>query len=292
MPPITPAGQTPVIDMRHILEPEFWLRFWRNLSENALNSLIQIGGILVAYLLLRFLLYRLIDGVLVRLLAHETRFGVSEERRGRLQTLQGLSKSIVGYVLFFVFGVLFLKALGFDIMPFITTASVIGVAVAFGSQKLVKDVISGFFIIIDNLFVVGDTVTIGTTTGQVTEMGMRVTRLLDTGGRIVIISNGDIGTVTNLSRNPVIDFVEIAVAAAADLNKVVSILNAAGEALYAQPDHHLKAAPQTQGITAFSAASVTVRVSVAADPRNLLADQMRTRGALREALIAAETPLA
>src|SRR5262249_52051065 len=147
-----------------------------------------------------------IDGVLARLLAHEARLGVSAERTGRLQTLQGLCKSVVGYVLFFVFGVLLLKALGFDIMPFITTAGVIGLAVGFGAQKLVKDVISGFFIIIDNLFVVGDTVTIGTVTGRVEEMGMRVTRLLDTSGKEYLFANGDIGTVTNLSRHPVKDF--------------------------------------------------------------------------------------
>ncbi|HLK60806.1 MAG TPA: mechanosensitive ion channel domain-containing protein [Chthonomonadaceae bacterium] len=292
MPPKTPTTSPAPVDLRHIFEPEFWLRFWQTFSQNALIALLQIGGILLAYLLLHLLLSRLIDSVLARLLAHEARLGIAEERQRRLQTLQGLAKSLVSYVLFFVFGVLFLKALGFDIMPFITTAGVIGVAVAFGSQKLVKDVISGFFIMIDNLFVVGDTVTIGTTTGQVVEMGMRVTRLLDPGGRVVLIANGDIGVVTNLSRNPVSDFVEVAVAAGADLNKVVSTINAVGEALFAQPNHHLKAAPKLQGITAFSAASVTIRIEVVSDPRDLIAEQMRLRGALRESLTAAEIPLA
>ncbi len=123
-------------------------------------------------------------------------------------------------------------------------------------------------------------------------MGMRVTRLLDPSGRVVIISNGDIGTVTNLSRFPVAEFIEIAVAAAADLNKAVTTINATGDAIIAQPDHHLKAAPRVLGITAFSAASITIRVSVISAPLELVAEQIRIRGALHEALAAAEIPLA
>lgn len=266
--------------------------FWRDIAQDAVRSASHVVAILIAYLVLRALLYRVIDSVLARLTARESRLGMTEERRGRLQTLRGLCKSVVAYVLFFVFGVLFLKALGFDIMPFITTAGVIGLAIGFGAQKLVKDVISGFFIIIDNIFVVGDTVTIGTTTGTVCELGMRVTRIQDAGGREYIISNGDIATVTNLSRHPVVDFIEVAVAPAADLNKAVEIINATGKNLLALPDDNLRAAPHVLGITAFNATSVTIRVSVVSEPTNLLAEQMRVRGAVREALIAAEIPIA
>ncbi len=283
-----PGKQVPL----RIYTPEFWINFYRSLTENALHALLQVGGILLAYLILRGVLYRLIDGVLARLIVRENRLGLSEERAGRLQTLQGLCKSVVGYVLFFVFGVLFLKALGFDIMPFITTAGVIGLAIGFGAQKLVKDVISGFFIIIDNLFVVGDVITIGAVTGQVQEMGMRVTRLLDTTGRLHLFANGDIGTVANLSRYPVEDFVEIAVGPQANLSQVVAAINAAGTELLARDDHRLKAAPRVAGVTAFSALAITLRVAVVSDPRDLPAEQMRVRAALREALLRANIPLA
>jgi len=286
------AGTGKAVSVPDVFERSFRIRFWQHLTENTLDSAIQIAGILVTYLLIRALFNRLIDGILSHLLAHEARIGASGERAGRLQTLQGLCKSVVSYVLFFLFGVLLLKAIGFDIMPFITTAGVIGLAIGFGAQKLVKDVISGFFIIIDNLFVVGDVVTIGTTTGQVQEMGMRITRLLDASGRQVLISNGDIGTVINLSRNPVTDFVEIGLAASADLRLAVQTIDAAGEALFAEKEHKLKAAPKTVGITAFSAASITVRVSISSEPCDLAEEQMRVRAALREALHAKEIPLA
>lgn len=282
-PPTTPA----------IFTHAFWLKQWDRFTDNALTSGLQIVAILVTYLLLRSALYRLSDGILGSIVARENRLGFSAERTGRLQTLQGLSKSLIGYVLFFVFGILFLKAIGFDIMPFITTAGVIGLAIGFGAQKLVKDVISGFFIIVDNVYVVGDTVTIAAVTGQVIEMGMRVTKIQDAAGKLYVLSNGDIGTVTNLSRNPVEDFIEVTVAPSADLGKVYETIDSAGAALFEQADkHHLKAPPHILGISAFSATAVTLRIGVRADPRDLLAEQMRVRASVREALLAAEIPLA
>ena len=280
------------LNLRQIFTPTFWVDFWRDHSRNTLDSLFYIARIILIYLALRIVLFRLIDGVLGRLLAHERRVGEGSERTGRLKTLQGLCKSVLGYVLFFLFGILFLKAVGFDIVPFITTAGVIGLAIGFGAQKLVRDSISGFFIIIDNQFVVGETVTIGAVTGTVQEMGMRTTSLEDANGRVYIVSNGDIGTITNHSRNPVVDFIEIALGAAAGLNKAIEALNTAGETLFAQEDHHLHSAPKVLGITAFSAAAITVRISVVSDPRDLPAEQMRVRAAMREALLAAQIPLA
>src|SRR5947209_1500285 len=129
-----------------IWKREFWMDLWHRRTIDALHALLQVAGIILVYLLLRTFLYRLIDGILARLLARETRLGASEERAARLQTLQGLCRSVVGYVLFFVFGILFLQAIGLNIMPFITAAGVIGLAIGFGAQKLVKDVITGFFI--------------------------------------------------------------------------------------------------------------------------------------------------
>lgn len=270
----------------------FWIEFWHETAKDIIHGAIRIIGIFIAYLVIRALMYRLIDGLLARVMAHDSRIGLTAERAGRVQTLQGLSKSVVGYALFFVLGILLLGAVGIPILPFITSASVVGIAVGLGAQKLFKDVISGFFIVVDNLYAVGETVNIGAITGEVQELGMRVTRLLDTNGKIHLISNGDIGTVTNLSRHAIQDFIEVNVAATADLNKVLDVSNQTGEKLYALPDHRLKSAPQVQGITAFSAASVTVRVTVCTEPAYLIEEQMRVRAALRDAYLAAEIPLA
>ncbi|HLJ54583.1 MAG TPA: mechanosensitive ion channel family protein [Chthonomonadaceae bacterium] len=270
----------------------YWIEFWRHATENLLRTALQVAAIVIAYFIVSAVLTRLLNAMLSRLASHSRADGGSSERAGRISTLQSLCKSSLAYLLTFIFGVTLLKAIGFDIMPFITTASVIGLAVGFGSQKLIKDVISGFFIIVDDLFDVGDTVSTGGVTGRVQEIGMRVTRLVDASGRIVILANGDIGTLTNLSRNPIEEFVEVALAASADLSRAIQAINAAGAKLYEQADHKLRAAPQVLGVSAISAASVTLRVSVVTDPANLPAEQMRLRGALRDALAAAEIPLA
>lgn len=275
-----------------IFSPRYWVAFWQKITDNALNASLKILGILLVYLLLHAVLYRLIDGVLARFAHHEAARGVSEERKARLQTLQGLAKSILGYVMFIVFGILLLMAIGFDPLPLLTTAGVAGLAVGFGAQKLVKDFITGFFIVVDNLFVVGDTVTISGITGQVREMGMRVTSVQDATGKLHIFSNGDIGTVANLSRYPVEENIEFQVGAAADLSKVREVADAAGEALFASEGHSLKAAPHVLGMTAFSAASVTIQVSILTVPRELPNERMRVRAAVRKALLAAEIPLA
>ena len=267
-----------------IFDSAFWNNLCRSITERALESTVHVIGIVIVYFVLRNVCKRMVDSITAGIIAREVRLGVTEERSGRLKTLSSLFNSMIGYVLFFVFVVLIFKAVGFDIMPFITTASVVGLAVGFGAQKLVKDVISGFFIIVDNMFVVGDTITVGTVTGQVQDMGMRVTRLLDATGRVILLSNGDIGQVINLSRNPVQEYIEVALTAGSDLNIARKAVNAAGQALFDAGDTALKSAPELSGVSAFTAASVTVRISVASDPRYLVQEQMRVRSAVRDAL--------
>ena len=270
---------------------ELWIKFWNHRSETALGSAIQVMTVVAFYMLARFIAYRLIDGTIAGIFLHENRAGMTETRLKRLQTLQGMIKSVLGYILGFVFGVLMLKAVGFDVLPVLTTASVLGVAIALGSQKLFKDVISGFFLIVDNLFGVGDVVTLGTATGVVEEIGMRVTKLRDATGKEYLVPNGDIGTVINLSRHPVEEFIEINLSPTADLKRSLDCLNSAGIALFATEGHSLKSAPTVQGVPAFTKDLTTVRVCVVTDAMQLEAEKMRVREAMRNALLSADIPL-
>src|SRR5205085_584217 len=143
---------------------------------------IRVIAVFIAYWLARVVANRLIDAGLARLLARQGTLLHTEERANRLRTLQGLVKSVVGYVLFFIFVIELLHELSLDVTGLITTAGVGGLAIGFGAQKLVKDVISGFFIIVEDQFAVGDYVTIGTASGEVLDIGMRITRLRDDQG--------------------------------------------------------------------------------------------------------------
>lgn len=275
-------------EINRYMDPVYWQHLARFLVNRGLEVLLQVVFLAALYWTLRFLLFRIVDGGVSRLL----RFHPNEASQGRLKTLQGLVRSIVGYILFFIFGILLLKAIGLNIIPFIEAAGVIGLAIGFGAQKLVRDTIAGFFLIVDNTFVVGEMVTIAGVTGVVQSIGMRVTRLVDTSGRVYSIANGDIGTVTNHSRNPIVDYVEINVAATTDVKQVQEIVHTVGKRLFEEPDSLLKQIPEVEGITAFSASSLTVRVSLATDPLHLVQQQMRLRQALREAFIEAGISLA
>ncbi len=265
--------------------------FWS--GDTSLMVLADVAKIVVIYLLLRFLLRRIVDRILMPVLAQSERH-VDSAQAARLKTLASLVNSSVTYVLTFVFGIMLLKAVRLDPLPLLTTASVAGLAVGFGAQKLVKDMISGFFILLENQYGVGDYVTVGAVTGTVEEVGLRTTRIRDDAGKLYILSNGDITQVCNQSRGAVASFVEIGVAAATDIGKATEIINTAGEELaQKQSDLGFAAPPRVQGLGAMDAAKLTLRVSCPVTaPAKLTEAQIALRGLAHQRLVEAEITLA
>ena len=184
-----------------------------------------------------------------------------------------------------------LDTLGANITGIITTAGVGGLAIGFGAQKLVKDVIAGFFLIVEDQFVVGDYVTVGPATGVVEDLGIRITRVRDDQGRLWTLSNGDINVVTNYSRAPVFSFFEISVASGEDIHKAKTVVDAATLRLYNDKPGGLFAPPVMSGVCSFDSIKTTMRVSISADPSTLNAEQMRVREITRRALLDADINL-
>ena len=279
-----PTPNASVFDSPHplagsIFDHEFWQ------GESSWMVLADVGKILVIYLLLRFALNRLIDKVLMPVLARgESR--IDPTQVSRIKTLAGLVKSTLSYILNFVFGIMILRALRLDPIPLLTTASVAGLAVGFGAQKLVKDMISGFFILLENQYGIGDYVTIGVVTGTVEEIGLRTTHLRDDVGKLYILANGDISQVCNQSRGAVASFIEIGVASTADVAHVTEIINLAGEDLAReQPELSLASPPAVQGLGAMDAAKLTLRVSCPViTPARLTRSQIALRGLIHQRL--------
>lgn len=257
------------------------------------DTLLAILKNIALYIILRITLRRLISRVIVPLVTHTPRIS-DAAHSARLKTLAGLLNSILSYVLSFVFAVMLLQAVHLDPLPLLTTASVAGLAVGFGAQKLVKDVISGFFILLENQYAIGDYVTIGAITGTVEEVGMRTTRIRDDFGRLYILSNGDITQVCNQSRGPVETFIEIGVAPGTDVEKATEIVNAAGkEIAESREDLGFAEAPEIQGLSAMDAAKLTFRVTCRTDnPARLLDAQLALRGLVRAKLTEAGVGLA
>jgi len=251
--------------MRAWLTPEALQRYWEAALKALATTGLRLIIIFVAYWLARQALVRFVDAALSRLQPRgddRTR----EDRARRILTLQTLARSLIGYVLFFVLILTVLQTLGVNIMGILATAGVAGVAVGFGAQKLVRDVISGFFIVTEDQFAVGDYVTINQATGVVEEMGLRTTRIRDTQGRVWAFGNGDITFVVNHSRGPVTSTIDVPIPASQDHRAVTERLNEAGVSLAAEKPDLFEYPPRVEGIASFDAATVTIRMRISARP--------------------------
>lgn len=245
--------------------------FLNSLHFDAMNYLISIVlprlwsvlKIAVFFFVVRYVAYGLIDKVLKTVSAREGEDAAAQI--GRVKTLGSLIRSVLFYILIFISGVMLLRTFDIDPAPVLTAAGVVGLAVGFGSQKLVRDIIAGFFIVLENQYSVGDYITIGAVTGTVVELGMRVTRLRDDIGKLVFIANGDIVQVINHSRGSVQALLEISIAADSDLDKVRELVASLGADVAAQLDG-VVSAPRADVITALSATSITIRISAVVKP--------------------------
>jgi small-conductance mechanosensitive channel len=176
-----------------------------------------ILALLVIGFLVRWLLHRLIDklktqavegavpallgrGRLPQILAEAAPAAV-ERREQRAATMAALLKSVATGVVVAVVLFMVIAQLGYNIAPLIASAGIIGVALGFGAQSLVKDFLNGIFMIMEDQYGVGDVVNVGTATGTVEAVGLRVTRLRDVNGTVWYVRNGEILAVCNMSQN-------------------------------------------------------------------------------------------
>lgn len=142
----------------------------------------------------------------------------------RQQTLSKLLSNVVAYVVYFIAAVSILSTFTIDITGLIAGAGVLGLAIGFGAQNLVRDVITGFFIIFEDQFSVGDYVRIGAAEGTVEEIGLRTTKVKAWTGELFIFPNGTITDVVNFSIHNSIAVVDVNISYESDINRVESLI--------------------------------------------------------------------
>jgi small conductance mechanosensitive channel len=185
---------------------------------------------------------------------------VSEQRT---RTLVGLLRSVGRVIIFVIFLFMLMSAVGLDLGPLLAGAGVVGLAISFGAQSLVKDVISGLFILIENQFGVGDVVRIEGVSGAVERMTLRVVALRDVHGVVHIVPNGQITKVSNLTRTWARVVLDVSVAYREDTDRVVEAMRQVGAELWDDEDWRplLVDAPEVPGIESFDSGSVTIRMT-------------------------------
>lgn len=187
---------------------------------------------------------------------------VITEREKRAYTLASLLRT-VGTTLVLIFGLMMvLREIGLDITPLIAGAGVAGLAIGFGAQSLVRDVIAGFFLLLEDQFHVGDVIQAAGVSGQVEQMTLRMTIVRDLQGTVHFIPNGEIKVVSNLTKEWSRVVVEIGVGYEEDVDRVIAVLTEVGQSL-AQDESIGKLVlepPQALGIEALTDSQVTIRV--------------------------------
>lgn len=177
------------------------------------------------YIILAFIIIKILHKLIEKFFT--TKYGTKRVGKSnkRAKTMVNLLQNVVSYVVWFIVATTILSNLGIRVESIIAGAGVVGLAIGFGAQALVKDVITGFFIIFENQFDVGDYVKINTTGTTVAEgtvqfIGMRSTRILSFEGDLTILPNGTMNEIVNFSIHNGMAIVEIPVSIKEDLDKV------------------------------------------------------------------------
>ncbi|MGB2959018.1 MAG: mechanosensitive ion channel family protein [Bacteroidota bacterium] len=206
-------------------------QYWETASEWMLTT----GAQLLLILVLALIAVRLIRVSLKKAFGAVSRGQETIESKKRTETVQSVIRHTLNVVIFGVVLMMILDKLGIDIGPILAAAGVVGLAVGFGAQDLVRDVVSGFFIIVEDQIRVGDVVQLGDKGGLVEKVNLRMTVLRDLEGNVHYVTNGSIGVVTNKTKEYSRYVFDIGVAYREDVDEVIEIMKKVDEELRQDP---------------------------------------------------------
>ncbi len=235
---------------------------WPEITISTILDLVAV--FFIALLVNRFL--RVLTKLIIKPAATQTRSAQVREQQTR--TLAGVLYGSGSKVIWIVALLTAFAQLQIPVAPALTLAGLASVAVGFGAQNLVRDLITGFYIVLEDQYAMGDTIQVGDTTGRVENLTLRRTVLRDARGALVTIANGEIRTVSNLSRDWSQAFVDISIAPEVSLEKTMHALEAAAAELRGDPSwsQALVDGPRILGVHAFDRSASTVRLQVRTAP--------------------------
>lgn len=219
------------------------------------NRMLRIAAILLGMAIVLKMVHLFINRLFIPRVGGKNLY--FEERRVRTITL--LLQSIIRYAIYFIGGVLILQEFRIDTTSIVAGAGIIGLALGVGAQSLIKDVITGFFIILEDQYAVGDYISCGDMSGTVEDIGFRATKLRDFSGVLHFIPHGAITKVSNYTRGQMQAVVNIPVSYQADLSEVLKLMDEAAKEVGKELVEVLEG-PQVLGVVEFRAAELIVRI--------------------------------
>ncbi|MFH9004773.1 mechanosensitive ion channel family protein [Streptomyces afghaniensis] len=213
-----------------------------------------------------------------------------ERRRQRSQAIGSVLRSVASFLIMGTAALMVLGTFQINLAPLLASAGVAGVAIGFGARNLVTDFLSGVFMILEDQYGVGDTIDAGVASGEVIEVGLRVTKLRGDGGEIWYVRNGEVKRIGNLSQGWATANVDVTVHAGEDLDKVKATLDEVAEKLSAEePWNELLWGPiEVLGLDSVLLDSMVVRVSAKTMPGKSLTVERELRWRIKRAFDAAD----
>ncbi len=231
-----------------------------SLSENvtshaAVSSYVIVGLVLVATWAITRWGHRAVDRVVERR-------GTDSERRQRINTLWIVIRRVTLVVLWILGLLMVLSVWSISIAPLLAVGTIVGLALGFGAQSLVKDLIAGFFILVENQFSIGDVVEIAGTSGTVQDIQLRVTVLRDLNGKAHYVPNGSIVVATNYTQDFATAVIDIGVSYDTDVDFAMSTILDEAEAMQADDEwqESILETPQLLGVDELADSAVVIRI--------------------------------
>lgn len=240
---------------------------------NAATAIAASGLRIALVLVAGYLVVRLLRGSFGRLEALLIRAGEATETvpggtRKRVTTLINLLQTLALVVLWAVVGIIALGQLGLDITPILAGAGIVGLAVGFGAQNLVRDVISGFFLVLENQVRVGDVAIVNGTGGLVEALTFRTIVLRDLAGVVHVFPNGTVHTLSNMTMEWSAYVIDVGVAYKEDTDHVVAVMKQVAEELWQDPAYApLILEPiEVFGVDSFGESEVVIKARLKTQP--------------------------
>jgi len=250
------------------MDPQFQ-NLWQDWQDD-LTHFVRYGvPKLIAIILVAFIMVRLLTIITRKIIELSKRGAVHPALRAQqISTVVGVIRSAGVFVILLVAVMQILPVFSINIAPLLASAGIAGLAIGFGAQTLVKDVINGFFILAENQFEVGDTIKVAGVQGTVEEVTMRRTILRDADGTLHIVPNGNIQIVSNTTRDWSQAKLHVAVDYSEDTDRVLAILREAAQEFYNDPEFHpdIVAEPDIPGIERVTGHEVDYLVLVKVRP--------------------------
>lgn len=253
-----------------------------NISTEQLTFAIIKVVKIISIVILIYLAIKIGSTIIHKFMARQrksnSKFTLNEKRS---MTLEAILKSILRYSVYF-FGIVGILTQVFGTIS-LTFAGIGGVAIGFGAQSLVKDIINGFFILFEDQYAVGDYINIDDKGGIVESIELRVTKIRDFNGDIHIIPNGLITKITNHSRGDIRVLVEVDVPYDTNIDKVIGIISEVCEK-YKSKNENMVDGPKVLGVSALKESSITIKVMGKAKPMTQWDSEMEIRREIKMAL--------